>query len=121
MFSKCLFDVTPVEKLRDVEIDEYDRLNTKCKTEESRKAAYELLFSICKNNNKNLEQVLEQGLVPLLKKLPQTQSSGSRVRSMYYHQHEFRSPYGYCGIRNLGCICYMNAMLQHLFMTPTFR
>jgi len=28
---------------------------------------------------------------------------------------------GYVGIKNLGCICYMNAMLQQFFMMPRFR
>ncbi len=28
---------------------------------------------------------------------------------------------GYCGLKNLGCICYMNATLQQLFMIPGFR
>jgi ubiquitin carboxyl-terminal hydrolase 9/24 len=26
----------------------------------------------------------------------------------------------YVGLKNLGCICYMNAMLQQLFMTKDF-
>ena len=28
---------------------------------------------------------------------------------------------GYVGLTNLGCICYMNAMLQQLFMTKEFK
>lgn len=32
-----------------------------------------------------------------------------------------KSFYGFVGLKNLGCICYMNAMLQQFFMTPTFR
>lgn len=32
-----------------------------------------------------------------------------------------RSFYGYVGIKNIGTICYMNAMLQQFFMTPSFR
>jgi ubiquitin carboxyl-terminal hydrolase 34 len=27
----------------------------------------------------------------------------------------------YVGLRNLGCICYMNSMMQQFFMIPTFR
>jgi len=27
----------------------------------------------------------------------------------------------YVGLRNLGCICYMNAMMQQFFMIPSFR
>jgi ubiquitin C-terminal hydrolase len=32
-----------------------------------------------------------------------------------------RHPGGYVGLKNLGCICYMNATLQQLFMVPEFR
>ena len=28
---------------------------------------------------------------------------------------------GFCGIRNLGCICYMNSMIQQFFNIPAFR
>lgn len=28
---------------------------------------------------------------------------------------------GYVGLTNLGCICYMNAMMQQLFMTREFK
>lgn len=28
---------------------------------------------------------------------------------------------GYVGIKNLGCICYMNSFLQQMFMIPSFR
>ena len=27
----------------------------------------------------------------------------------------------YVGLRNLGCICYMNSMMQQFFMVPAFR
>ena len=28
---------------------------------------------------------------------------------------------GFAGLKNLGCICYMNSMLQQLFNVPSFR
>lgn len=39
----------------------------------------------------------------------------------YVPSQDMRSPNGYVGIKNLGCICYMNAMLQQFYMTPPFR
>ena len=32
-----------------------------------------------------------------------------------------KSATGYVGIKNLGCICYMNALIQQLFMIKQFR
>jgi ubiquitin carboxyl-terminal hydrolase 9/24 len=32
-----------------------------------------------------------------------------------------KSSTGYVGIKNLGCICYMNSLNQQLFMIPGFR
>lgn len=32
-----------------------------------------------------------------------------------------KSSTGYVGIKNLGCICYMNSFMQQLFMIPYFR
>ena len=31
------------------------------------------------------------------------------------------SPTGYTGLINLGAICYMNSLLQQLYMVPAFR
>ena len=32
-----------------------------------------------------------------------------------------KSSTGYVGIKNLGCICYMNSLFQQLFMIKSFR
>lgn len=32
-----------------------------------------------------------------------------------------KSSTGYVGIKNLGCICYMNSLFQQLFMIQSFR
>ena len=29
--------------------------------------------------------------------------------------------YGYVGLKNIGCICYMNSILQQMYMVPSFR
>ena len=29
--------------------------------------------------------------------------------------------YGHVGLKNLGCICYMNSIIQQMYMVPTFR
>lgn len=32
-----------------------------------------------------------------------------------------RSAFGYCGLLNLGAVCYMNSMNQQFFNVPTLR
>lgn len=32
-----------------------------------------------------------------------------------------KSTYGYAGLKNLGNICYMNSMIQQLYVNKTFR
>ena len=36
------------------------------------------------------------------------------------NKHE-KSSTGYVGLKNIGCICYMNSILQQLYMIPSFR
>lgn len=42
------------------------------------------------------------------------------IKISYYFK-EVRSEWGYAGIRNLGCICYMISMLQQFYTTKPFR
>lgn len=46
----------------------------------------------------------------------------NRITKNSYNPHaEKRSKLNYVGIKNLGCICYMNSMLQQFFLIPSFR
>ena len=60
-----------------------------------------------------------------------TSSSPSHAHetlSTYYKELMYNQPdtprgrsEGYVGLKNLGCICYMNSIMQQLYMVPTFR
>ena len=41
--------------------------------------------------------------------------SSSHIHSYSSRQH------GHVGLKNLGCICYMNSIMQQIYMVPTFR
>ena len=93
IFNDCLFNITPEH--RDI----------KCKTKESREIAFTLLKVLSKQKH-SLDTLISNCLLPLSQRIP-LRSSWS-----YIPGHDMRQSTGYLGIRNLGCICYMIAMLQ---------
>ncbi|CAD8096981.1 unnamed protein product [Paramecium sonneborni] len=81
----------------------------KSKSSESRKVVYRIIILYLKKNF-NLQEIDLQTV----------------IYSTYLHEGfdvkmNPKSHHGYIGIRNLGCICYMNSMMQQFFMTPEFR
>lgn len=43
------------------------------------------------------------------------------MKIVYCSEYKQRSPTGYAGLKNLGSTCYINSMIQQLFMNKTFR
>jgi hypothetical protein len=56
-------------------------------------------------------------LLVLIKNLMVGSSEGRRTSSV----PEARGPTGFCGLDNLGTTCYLNSLLQSMFLTPGFR
>jgi len=114
LFRNCLFDL----KDRDGKFEDYteDTANNaeltknyiKCLSENSRKIAYELLYELCNNNPANLRYFFtNSGFLDLSKRAPK-----SKAQYSWLSNENKRAENGYAGLRNLGCICYMNAMNQ---------
>ena len=63
-----------------------------------------------------MKTFLDANLVPLIMtiKKPKTFNYMPQVGGGERYQK-------YVGLRNLGCICYMNSMMQQFFMVPAFR
>ena len=118
IFKKCLFpdnikvpeeDITHLTDPSIVSIS-----GNKCKSEESRKWAYTLLWTLCNESPELLHTILKEGMVPLCDKIKPVQGWNHIVSTDTRSQK-------YSGIKNLGCICYMNSMLQQFYNIPAFR
>ena len=118
LFQKCLFpnNLAPGDKdvTEGTDLAASLIVGNKCKTEASRKWAYKLLWTLCNNSLKLLNELIVKQMMPLC----------SQIK---LHPGWLYTPSGdtrkgkYSGIRNLGCICYMNSMLQQLYHVPAFR
>lgn len=90
----------------------------KCKYPETRKLAFCLLAELASQSYQNRSM-----LVLLLQKNHLRSHSGGRNPHEWNFEakSDEKSGSGYLGMKNLGCICYMNAVLQQLFMIPQLR
>lgn len=108
LFRGCLFDFNA---------DGFVFNTIKCKSKKARKATINLLVILLKKDTRNMMYLIVNGLFPLSQKLPnlapQTFGLGSDM--------DRKSALGFLGIKNLGCVCYMIAMLQQFYCTPAFR
>jgi len=88
---------------------------SKCKTQSTRSAAFDLLVELskgCETNHYTLLNLL----------LDQHKSSSHAPYPWDYWPHDgCRSDCGYVGLLNLGATCYMASCVQHLFMFPEAR
>jgi uncharacterized UBP type Zn finger protein len=97
IFDKCLFGD-----------------NVTCKREPARNQIYEFLIKISEANKEIAQKVVEKTKTVILENMP-------LMKVSYSSEVNKRSLYGYAGLKNLGNICYMNSMIQHLFVNKTFR
>lgn len=81
----------------------------------SREAAYTLLLQLIKKSPVLMHKFMKEQLGPLLEKIKKPNKWN------YQPPGQNAALQKYVGLRNLGCICYMNSMMQQFFMTPAFR
>jgi hypothetical protein len=98
-------------------------LPPKCKTQNSRLKCLQLIRELCVEN--------DQGIALFVEYL-RDEVFGNNISWFWRtprkadwqvtaeHKHE-RSTTGYVGLKNIACICYMNSILQQLYMIPSFR
>ena len=62
-----------------------------------------------------MKTFLEKSMLPLMGMIKRHEGWNYTPPS-----NSLESKQKYVGLKNLGCICYMNAMMQQFFMIPTF-
>ena len=95
----------------------------KCKTVTSREKCLSLIKELCVDNENGismfvsyLRDEVSNNNVSCFWRTPRKSDWGITAEN----KHE-RAITGYVGLKNIGCICYMNSIIQQLYMIPTFR
>ena len=86
---------------------------------EIRNACYKFILVMLRNSIENFEKFFSVNLIEKNTELEEEKKSNTDIDKSYYGNSGRNEDY--VGIRNLGCICYMNAMMQQFFMVPTLR
>ncbi|CDW85633.1 ubiquitin carboxyl-terminal hydrolase family protein [Stylonychia lemnae] len=122
---KTIFDflfLLPSEEDQQIKHHKSDSISAndypKCKRKFTRKKAFNLLLTLCHQCKPNYVQLLEE----LYKFHAQIQKSQQVVNLQDIDLDQgMRSAAGYVGLMNFAATCYMNSLIQQLFMIPDLR
>lgn len=121
------------ETLNNIKFINPDKLNdsnsNKSQDNQLRNACYDLIIAILNNSIECFDEFLDINVLEAVKQVknddspsnPAHQSTSAQAASSRWHMSSCGKRENHVGIRNLGCICYMNSMLQQFFMVPSFR
>mmetsp|Transcript_73171 Transcript_73171/g.101469 ORF Transcript_73171/g.101469 Transcript_73171/m.101469 type:complete len:166 (-) Transcript_73171:2292-2789(-) len=82
---------------------------------QSRESAYKLLNSLIMKSPLLMDKFLKNQLIPLMNLIKKPKGWNYTPPNTTDQKQKF------VGLKNLGCICYMNSMMQQFYMIPAFR
>ena len=83
----------------------------------SREAAFSLLHKLISNTEQTMRVFTDDMLLPMIRAIKNPKKWGFVAPN----QRRNDTTQDYRGLVNLGCICYMNSMMQQFFMIPNLR
>ena len=84
----------------------------------AREAAFSLLIELVKKSPLLMDSFLKRVLMPMLDSVEKPKGWSFQPPSQEAGEGRVQE---YVGLRNLGCICFMNSMMQQFFMIPALR
>lgn len=111
ILNHCLFDEPEPENRELVH-------PPKCKSSPSREAAFSVIEELAARSESIFSYVIKQ----LMPHHEPGFTSGPGVNEFkFVPEVSTKSSVGYVGLKNLGCTCYINSLLQQMFMIPQLR